>query len=1086
MKNIEDFYPLSPMQQGILFHALYTPKSGVYCEQFSCNIHGHLNISLFKQAWQQVVERHQILRTSFIWEGLKEPAQVVHKQVGLPWEQQDWQGLTSVAQQERMEDFLKVERERGFELSQPPLMRLSVIQLGENDYRFIWSHHHLLLDGWSSSLLLNEVFALYKGFTQGENLSLERPRPFRDYIAWLQQQDLADAEIFWRQRLKGFSTLNSFRVDRKTDNLVSQSNNYDTQHVRLSEKETSALQQFARQQQFTLNTLLQGAWAILLSRYSGEHDVNFGAIVSGRPPTLAGTESMVGLFINTLPMRVCIHPEESLLPWLKRLQTEQIEARQYEYSPLVKVLGWSDMPNGLPLFESIFNFQDYSTDFFAQQQFDNLQISNFCNFAHTHYPLTVSVEVDSELLLEIEYDRQRFDSATITRMLEHLQTLLAGMVANPKQRLADLPLLTAQERHQLLVEWNNTQADYSQICIHQLFEAQVERTPDAVAVVFEQVQLTYRELNQRANQLANYLQKQGVGPEVLVGICVERSLDMIIGLLGILKAGGAYVPLDPTYPQERLALMLKDTQVSVILTQERLLSVLPEHQQQVVLLDTDWSVIAQESWENLVTQTQLDNLAYIIYTSGSTGTPKGVMIEHRSLVNYIETACLEYEIKPSDRILQFASISFDAAAEEIFPCLIQGATLVLRTDEMLSSIPTFVQQSRHLGLTVLDLPTAFWHQLTAEISAANLPLPETLRLVIIGGERAEYSYLEIWQQHVSQQVRLVNSYGPTESTIVATHCDLSGLRAVKSFGRELPIGKVIQNAQTYVLNSNLQLTPVGVPGELYIGGVGVARGYLNQPERTALAFISNPFDKAGGSRLYKTGDLVRYLPDGKLEFLGRIDHQVKIRGFRIELGEIEAALTQYSAVQQAVVIAQADERGHNYLVAYVLPNQEQTPTITELRHFLEDKLPNYMMPSVFIFLEEIPLLPNGKLNRHALPTPDNLRPQLAVDYVMPKTERERAIANIWQQVLNVEKIGIHDNFFELGGNSLLMLQIHSQLRKVLSLELSLPEMFQYPTINSLIDYFSQANNKVSYSERTEKLTEGKQRLEQRLKQRQKS
>jgi amino acid adenylation domain-containing protein len=647
-------------------------------------------------------------------------------------------------------------------------------------------------------------------------------------------------------------------------------------------------------------------------------------------------------------------------------------------------------------------------------------------------------------------------------MLGHLQTLLEGMVTNQQQHLGDFSLLTESERQQLLVEWNDTDRKYSQNkCIHQLFEKQVEQTPNAVAVAFEGQQLTYSELNARANELAHYLQQLGVKPEVLVGICVERSLEMLVGLLGILKAGGAYLPLDPHYPKERLAYMLKDAQISVLLTQQPLLNQLPKHQAQIVCLDTDWTVIAPNSQENPVNQTQAENLAYVIYTSGSTGTPKGVMIQHNSLVNYTEAVCLEYQLEPSDRILQFASLSFDVAAEEIFPCLIKGATLVLRTDQTLSSIADFWQTSGNLGLTVLNLPTAFWHQLTTELSA-NLPLPEAVRLVIIGGEKALAKHWQTWQQQVDRQVRLINCYGPTETTIGATMFDLSRLGAIDLVDRQLPIGKPLPNIQVYVLDAYLQPVAVGIPGELYIGGVGVARGYLNRPELTAQKFIPNPFieeqKKATASsslardKLYQTGDLVCYRPDGNLEYLGRIDHQVQIRCFRIELGEIEAVLSSYPQIQQAVVIAPEDIRGNKSLVAYIVTPEESIST-NQLRKFLKQKLPEYMVPNIFVTLDALPLTPNGKVDRKALPAP-NSHPQLEEAYVMPKTEAERIIAAVWQDLLQLKKVGINDNFFTIGGNSLLSISVHGKLNKIFGQELSIIELFKYPTIKELAQYLT--------------------------------
>jgi amino acid adenylation domain-containing protein len=588
-----------------------------------------------------------------------------------------------------------------------------------------------------------------------------------------------------------------------------------------------------------------------------------------------------------------------------------------------------------------------------------------------------------------------------------------------------------------------------------LFEEQVELTPDAVAVVFEGEQLTYRELNARANQLAHYLQTLGVEPEVLVGICVERSLEMIVGLLGILKAGGAYVPLDPAYPGERLAFMLEDSAVPVLLTQQRLVDRLPKQEAQIVCLDTQWEAITQYSEENIACGVNAENLAYVIYTSGSTGKPKGVTIQHRSLVNYTTAVSIEYEIekcdseaskeRSADRILQFSSISFDVSAEEIYTSLTEGATLVLRTDSMLDSVSVFLQQCRDLKITVLALPTAYWHELTAFLNKETFALPPSLRLVIIGGEKALPERLKTWFECVGQRVRLVNNYGPTEATVGTTIYDCS---APNPASTEVPIGRPILNVQTYILDRYQQPVPIGVPGELHIGGDGLARGYLNHPDLTEAKFIPNSLGNEPGSRLYKTGDKARYLPDGNIEYLGRIDNQVKIRGFRIELGEIETAISQHPSVKETVVIATENNTSNKQLVAYIVPQTEVAPSLSALRHFLKQKLPDYMIPAAFVMLDNLPLTPNGKVDRRALPSPE-LRPELSLTFVAPRTPIEEMLANIWACVLGIEQVGVHDNFFELGGHSLLAAQIISRVRDTMSVELPLRSLFEAPTVASL-------------------------------------
>ena len=659
------------------------------------------------------------------------------------------------------------------------------------------------------------------------------------------------------------------------------------------------------------------------------------------------------------------------------------------------------------------------------------------------------------------YDTEILDKDSVARMLGHFTILLQGIVADTNRRIADLPLLTEKEHHQLLIEFNDSAADYLEDrCIHQLFEAQVERRPDAVAVVFpskrsghgEDQRLTYRELNRRANQLAHHLRSLGVGPDVLVGICVERSLEMVIGLLGILKAGGAYLPLDPDYPQERLAFMLQDTQVPVLLTQRRLIERLPEGGARVVCLDTSWDAINREGSENPISGVMAENLGYVIYTSGSVGRPKGVMISHQAVRNRLLWGQAAYPLAVTDRVLQLASFSFDFSVWEFFAPLLAGAQLIMIPPaQHLHSAKVIKLIANQKITTVHFVPST----LEVFLQDEGLEACNSLRQVFCGGEALRVKQQERFFSHLDAD--LYNQYGPTEACIDATFwtCERGADQQV------VPIGRPIANTQIYLLDSYLQPLPVGVAGELYIGGVGLARGYLNHPDLTAEKFIPNPFGNEPGARLYKTGDLARYLPDGDIEFLGRLDHQVKIRGIRIELGEIEAVLRQNASVREAVVIAREDAKEEHEvaedlkldkrLVAYVVPNRERPPATSELRHFLEAKLPDYMLPSALVFLDALPLTPNGKIDRRGLPTPDHLRPKLEAAYVPPKTDLERKIVHIWQEVLGIESVGVHDNFFDLGGYSLLVVQVQSKLREFLSREISVIDMFRYPTISSMVN-----------------------------------
>ncbi|ODH00205.1 non-ribosomal peptide synthetase [Nostoc sp. KVJ20] len=1084
-QNIEDIYPLSPMQEGMLFESLYAPDSGVYFEQISCILTGNLDVKTFEQAWQQVVARHPVFRTAFLWESLSQPVQVVYRQVNVTVETYDWRELSTQEQQQQLETFLDSERQQGFQVSQAPLMRLHLIQLDGNTYQFVWCHHHLLLDGWSSPLVFQDLLEFYQAISQGKSLSNIGTVSYRNYIAWLQQQDRDLAQEFWRQKLQGFTTPTPLTVDKPLS-MREQHSSYSEQQIDLTVSATTAVMSFVRQHQLTMSNLVQATWGLLLSRYSQETDVVFGATVSGRPPELVGVESIVGLFINTLPVRVQISEKTELLGLLKDLQAQQIESEQFSYSSLAEIQGLSDVPKGTSLFESIVVFENYPVDTAVLKGDRNFSLSNFRWIEQTTYPLAVVVSPGEQLSLRVMYDASRFEDGTISRMLGHFVTMLEGIATNPQQRISQLPILTKSEQQQLLVDWNDTQSNYPQDkSIHQLFEEQVELTPDAVAVVYVDERseasrrvnqyLTYRELNSRANQLAHYLKSLGVKADVLVGICVERSLEMIVGLLGILKAGGAYVPLNPEYPQERLTFMLEDTQLSVVLTQEKLVNKLGNGKANVICLDSNWDIISQHTQQNPTTSVKADNLAYVMYTSGSTGQPKGVSIVHRSVVRLVkETNYIS--ISPQDVIAQASNHAFDAATFEIWGALLNGARLVGVSKDLALSPKDFAVFMRSQNISVLFLTTALFNQIAQEVPSAF----NSLRHLLFGGEAVDPKWVKEVLNNGAPQ-RLLHVYGPTENT---TFSSWYLVQDVPEGATTIPIGQPISNTQIYLLDSQLQPVGIGVPGEIYIGGDGLAREYLNRTDLTQEKFIPNPFGGSRGAgeqgsrgaeeklhpsfpsapphlcpsasseRLYKTGDKARYLSDGNIEYLGRIDDQVKIRGLRIELGEIEAVLSQHSDVQISCVIVREDTPGDKRLIAYVVTHQNCQPTMGEIRQFLKAKLPDYMIPSAIVILESFPLTPNGKVDRRALPKPE-LDTALREKYVAPRTPVEEMLALLWAQVLKVEQVGIYDNFFELGGHSLLATQLVSRIRTSFKIELPLRELFAASTITELAPFIQQ-------------------------------
>jgi amino acid adenylation domain-containing protein/non-ribosomal peptide synthase protein (TIGR01720 family) len=1125
-RPIEDIYPLAPVQQGMLFHSLHNPGSGVYVEQLCCTFRGEFDSIGFQQAWQQVIARHAVLRTAFVWDGLDQPLQFVYSQVEVPWESADLRHFTPAEQAAFLEAYLAQGRKRGFDLAVAPLMRLALFRLADDAYRFVWSHHHLLLDGWSLPLVLNDILSFYAAGTQGQQAHLERPRPYRDYVAWLQRQDLSGAELFWRNMLAGATLLTLSAVGQHGGSELDQEL-YEEQQLPIDAITTRALQTLARHQELTLNTLAQSAWAILLSCYSGEQDVIFGSTVSGRPPELAGVEHMVGVFINTLPVRVHVAPGVALNAWLKQMQLRQAEMRHYEYSQLAQVQCWSGVPGGTALFESIVVFESYpvSTSAQEQSQRSRLMIEDVHGTEQTNYPLTLVVVPGSAMTLRMSYDRRRFDSATIRRMLSHFQMLLVSMATQTKPRLGDLWLLSDAERHQLLVEWNDTtvgvggwaglRSAHTEVtsriadaCLHELFEAQVTRTPDAVAVVYADQHLTYTALDTRANNLAHFLQTLGVGSEVLVAVCLERSLELIVGLLGVLKAGAAYLPLDPAYPAERITFMLEDSQARVLITDsmydvrltiddlEEAQTPIVNRTSKIVNMVADWTRIARMADNPPHSAVAAGNLAYVIYTSGSTGWPKGAMNSHRGIINRLLWMQQTYRLQADDQVLQKTPFSFDVSVWEFFWPLLSGARLVLAR-------PGGQQEPRYLAeliareqITTLHFVPPMLQAFLDELVPAAC---RSLRRVICSGEALP---TELAARFCAQlDAELHNLYGPTEAAVDVTAWPC----ACPPDPRSVPIGRPIANTQIYLLDPQLRPMPIGVAGELYIGGVQLARGYLGRPDLTAERFVPNPFAEVSGSgywvledklpdtryptpatRLYKTGDRARYRTDGSIEYLGRFDRQIKLRGFRIELGEIEAVLRQHPSVSEAAVMLREDQPGDQRLVAYVVEGSEirdqgsgsedketrrqgdketddptgtiyRAPTslVSELRSFLAERLPAYMVPTAFVPLAAFPLTPNGKLDRQALLAPERTHPAADEGFVAPRTPIEELLAQIWGVVLRIEQVGRNDHFFALGGHSLLATQLLSRVRATFQVDLSLRDLFEAPVLADLAARIAQ-------------------------------
>ncbi|MEH2262461.1 non-ribosomal peptide synthetase [Nostoc sp.] len=1061
-EGVEDAYPLTRLQMGMLFHSEYRRESAVYHDIFSFHLQAPLDVKALQVAVQDLVNHHAVLRTSFELSSFSLPLQLVRQKVEIPLLVEDWCHLQTSEQEEALAAWFESEKKSHFEWTHPPLLRFFVHRRTQKTFNLTVSFHHAILDGWSVASMVTELLRRYLANLE-EQVDFSLPplsSVFRDFVV-LEQQAIASAnsQQYWSEKLKDSSITKLPRWSVSPTQAVGQQ--FCFQAVPLFSEICEGLKQLAKSVKVPLKSVLLTAHLRVLNLLSANADVLTGLVTNGRPEQTDG-ERILGLFLNTLPFR----QELSGGTWIDLVKavfaTEQelLPHRRYPLVEIQKNLG------GQALFETTFNFTHFHV-YEQLQELKNLQLLGKKFFEETNFTFNAGFNLNpdsSQIELSLGYDARELCPEQINRISDYYANTLAAMANEPTGRYELHPLLSVEEQNQLLVQWNNTQTAFPQeFCIHQLFEAQVEQTPDAIAVVFENEHLTYAQLNAKANQLAHHLQTLGVKPEVMVGICVERSLLMLIGILGILKAGAAYVPLDPAYPSERLAYILSDSQVQVLLTQEKLVDTLPNDTAKVICLDTDWKTISNQTQENPHTQVQASNLAYVIYTSGSTGQPKGVMIEHRSLVNFTQAFTDKSKINKRNayagqslRFLQFLSISFDGAAAEIYPCLLCGGTLVIATSEVFTSVTTFLQKSEEWQISVWTLPTAYWHQLTSELAWTQKLIPPSIRLITIGGEAAQEQTLRLWQKYVDEKIRshqlgepplLINCYGPSETTVVATTLKLSDFLNVSDPQTLLPIGKPIANIKTYILDRYQQPVPIGVLGELYIGGEGLARGYLNRPDLTAEKFINWTFQKS--QRLYKTGDLARYLPDGKIEFRGRIDRQVKIRGFRIELGEVEAAIASFAGVRETVVVAREDQPSNKSLVAYIVANQQPLP-ISELRHYLQQKLPGYMLPSAFVMLEALPLTSNGKVDFRALPEAE-FHPELQQNFVAPRTPIEEMLTSIWAEVLLIPQVGVYDNFFELGGHSLLATQAISRVQSTLGIEFPLRSLFEAPTIAELSD-----------------------------------
>jgi aspartate racemase len=1050
-------YPLSFSQERLWFLDQLDPDSPAYNIHSATRFQGPLNIQAIEQSLTELTRRHESLRTTFaVVDG--KPIQVIAEPTPFRLQLHDLSGLEQSDREREAARLATAEAECPFDLSKGPLLRIHLIRLGENDHLWVENIHHIISDDWSMKIFTQELAELYRAFSQDQPSPYsDLPLQYVDFAQWQRdwlQGEVLDAQVaYWKKQLDGTLPVLQLPTDRPRPANQNYRGTHETFVV--PAPLYNALKTVGDKEGVTLFMLVLAAFNTLLYRYSGQDDIIVGSPIAGR--NQVETENIIGFFLNTLVLRTDLSGNPTFRQLLSRVREVCLGAYAHQeipFEPLLEQLRVKRDLSRTPLFQTMLVLLNTpvtaprSTAETMGLDFTPMKIDN----GTTKFDLSLTMtETDHGIESVLDYNVDLFDVPTIRRLIGHFLTLLEGIAHNPNQHIADLPLLKEAEQTQLLHEWNETFVEYSaDACLHHLIEAQVERTPDAPAVRIEDERLTYRELNERANQLAHHLRALGTGPETRVGICMERSLELIVGVLGILKAGSTYVPLDPVYSRERIRFVLEDAEISILITQQRLVESLREYGVVTICLDTEWDAIGQQNTSNPASETRPDNAALVLYTSGSTGNAKGAILTHNNLVNYTEAANIAYSIGCEDNVLQFGSISFDLSAEEIFPCLSRGATLVLRTDSMLDSAAACFQKCNDWAITILDLPTLYWHELTVRLSTEGCLLPPSVRVLIIGGERALPEQVAMWHRHVGPQVQLFNTYGPTEATIAATRCLLAAPTGGEMELSEVPIGRAISNVQVYVLDERLKPVPVGVPGELHIAGAGLVRGYLNRPELTAEKFIPHPFSSTPGARLYKTGDVARYLPDGNLEYVGRKDRQIKIRGFRIELAEIELALAQHTAIQEAYLTVYEDQPGQKRLVAYVVCDQSETAlTGSALRKFLKERLPDYMIPASFIFLDHLPLNSSGKVDQKALPEPDRSRPEMEEGYVAPRTPTEELLAGIWAELLRVERIGIYDDFFDLGGHSLMATQIISRVREAFQVEISLRTFFQGANIFEL-------------------------------------
>jgi amino acid adenylation domain-containing protein/non-ribosomal peptide synthase protein (TIGR01720 family) len=1051
---IEDVFPLSWTQQGILFHTLSGPGTGLYVTQVIFEITGALNDEAFQRAWQILVDRHQLLRAEFEWEGVREPVQIVKKEANLSFQQLDWRRLGSQEQHSRLEEFLSADRRLEFDLRTAPLMRVASILVEDQVRWCVWSSHHLILDGWSAAIALKDVFDFYDTGNFGGQPDAVQTPSFREFILWLRRQDQSAAEKFWREALDGFTVPTQLRLMcaptpyRGPGSVVSgagddcsvsiQTLNASSEALlRLPMELTLSLESLARSHRITLSSVIQCVWAIALSRYSGDEDVLFGVTVGGRPPQLEAVESRIGMFITTLPLRVHVPSQLPAIQLLKDIQNRSIDLQDHQYVPLAKIQEWSAVPSGTGLFESIIVFENYPVDAALAHRRSEPTISNVRSIEQTNYPLTIAAIPGDELALVIGYEAQTFDSEAIQRVLSHLRTLVESLVRAPHSLVCDLEMLSAAERLEISRSTTGAERVFDDLCLHELFQDRAAGTPDAVALIFEEEWVTYGQVALRCDEISRQIAASGVLRGECVAVRLERCPDLIATILGVLKLGCIYLPVDPHLPRQRLSFLLKDAGARLVITN----AIGPD-----LFQASSWAVLDLRAMPPLeagsngsMTRVSTSEIAYVIYTSGSTGKPKGVMVSHAAISNHMQWMAAAFPLCQSDRVLQKYSISFDASIGEIFYPLISGAAIVITPPGAEYEVECLIDIISQEQVTTIDTVPSM---LKALLEDDRITECKTLRRVLSGGEILDPALPGQLFSSLPGAL-LVNVYGPTETTITATcYCLERDFEA-----QSVPIGSPICNTATLILDKHLRLQPMGVMGEICIAGSGLSQGYVNRPELTAEHFVPNPCGKIAGGRLYRTGDLGLCQPDGAVAYAGRSDQQIKLRGFRIEPAEIEAVLNRHPRIKASAVVLREDESGQGRLVAY-FATQGVWPPVESIRDHLRNELPHYMLPSQFVHLDELPLTASGKVDRSALSSIEPHPAGLEANYEEPRNEIEWELARIWGDVLGLTRVGIRDHFFEIGGDSILSIQIAARVKEA-GISITPRQVFEHPTIAGL-------------------------------------